>query len=87
MMGNEGAKLNQIFYHGDSGDSSIMSHQLDETTIRNIIDALNNPVVYGMLSEEEKTLLAETVKTHVVNKALLINQIQKDRMPSETRSM
>ena len=40
-----------------------------------------------MLSEEEKTLLAETVKTHVVNKVLLINQIQKDRMPSETRSM
>lgn len=87
MPGNEGRQLNQSFYHAFAGDASAMLVQLDEKVIKNMIDALNNPVVFATLSDEEKTLLTQAIKTHVVTKARLISQIQKDRNQSSSRGL
>lgn len=87
MPENEKRQLNQSFYHAFAGDASATLVQLDEMVIKNMIDALNNPVVFASLSDEDKALLTQVIKSHVVTKAGLISQIQKDRNQSSSRGL
>ncbi len=87
MPGNEGRQLNQSYYHAYAGEASSALIELDEMVIKNMIDALNNPVVFASLSDEEKALLTQVIKSHVVTKAGLISQIQKDRNQSSSRGL
>ena len=84
-MPNSQFELDQLFYHSNHDNEKALAHQADEMMIANMLTALNNPVIYQSLTDEEKNDIITCVKNHVALSARMTLSIQQERMNSIER--
>jgi hypothetical protein len=77
--------LHQWTYHLQGSDNHALTQQVDELAISNMLAVVNNPVLREMLSTEEMAMVLDTIKKHVVVKAKIIGDIQREKIDSLNR--
>lgn len=85
-MPNSQFELDQLSYHSNHDNEKALAHQADEMMIANMLAALNNPVIYQSLTDEEKNNIITCVKNHVALSAKMTLSIQQERIDSIERS-
>lgn len=70
--------MQHIRYHCEHDEVTAVCKQTDELMIANMINILNNPTLWEILTDSEKYLVTSVVRDHIVFKAKLARDIQDE---------